>query len=106
MNAGCAHVVVVTRDAAWGRCSYSRRPWIGARKSCLERPNVAPLLRGAAAANALARRQPEAERAVALLRVLDPAPSVRDVRTRNGPFGRPEDLARFEEGLRKAGLPE
>ena len=77
-----------------------------ADKSCLERPNVAPLLRGAAAANALAGRQREAERALALLLVLDPSLRVRDVRTRIGVFGRPEDLARYEDGLRKSGLPE
>jgi TolB-like protein len=77
-----------------------------AEKSCQERPNVAALLRGATVANALAGRQHEAERALARLRVLDPELRVRDVRNRVGTFGRPEDLARYEEGLRRAGLPE
>ena len=77
-----------------------------ADKSCLERPNVAATVRGAVVANALAGRQQEAERALARLRVLDPSLRVSDVRNRIGSFGRPEDLARYEEGLRKAGLPE
>jgi hypothetical protein len=38
--------------------------------------------------------------------VLDPGLRVRDVRSRIGSFGRPEDLARYEEGLRRTGLPE
>jgi hypothetical protein len=77
-----------------------------ADKSCLERPNVAATVRGAAVSNALAGRQQEAEKALARLLVLDPGLRVRDVRNRIGRFGRPEDLARYEEGLRKAGLPE
>jgi len=77
-----------------------------ADKSCLERPNVAATVRGAVVSNALAGRQQEAERALAHLLVLDPGLRVRDVRNRVGGFGRPEDLARYEEGLRKAGLPE
>jgi TolB-like protein len=77
-----------------------------ADKSCLERPNVAATVRGAVVANALAGRQQEAERALARLLVLDPGLRVSGVRNRVGSFGRPEDLARYEEGLRKAGLPE
>jgi TolB-like protein len=77
-----------------------------ADKACLERPNVIATVRDAVVANALAGRQQEAERARAVLRVIDPGLRVRDLRTRMGIFGRPEDLARFEEGLRKAGLPE
>ena len=77
-----------------------------AEKSCLERPNVAALLRGAAVANGLAGRQHEAERALARLLALDPGLRVSNVRERIGRFGRPEDLARYEEGLRRAGLAE
>jgi len=77
-----------------------------AEKACLERPNVLATLRGAAVSNALAGRQQEAERALARLLELDPGLRVRDVRNRTGSFGRPEDLAKYEEGLRKAGLPE
>jgi hypothetical protein len=63
-------------------------------------------LRGAVVSNALAGRQQEAERALARLLELDPTLRVRDVRSRTGSFGRPQDLARYEEGLRRAGLPE
>ena len=77
-----------------------------AEKAVLERPNVSATLRGAVVSNALAGRRQEAERALERLLVLDPGLRVRDVRSRTGSFGRPEDLARYEEGLRRAGLPE
>ena len=86
-----------------GRCAEAA-DW--ADKACLERPNVLATLRGAVVSNALAGRQQEAEKALARLLALDPDLRVSDVRNRTGSFGRPEDLARYEEGLRKAGLPE
>jgi len=42
----------------------------------------------------------------ARVRQLDPALRVSNLRDRMGPYRRPEDVARYEEGLRKAGLPE
>jgi len=42
---------------------------------------------------------------LARLRQIDPALRVSDIR-HMFPFRRPEDIARYEEGLRKAGLPE
>jgi hypothetical protein len=42
---------------------------------------------------------------MARMRELDSAYRISDVKDRI-PFRRPEDLARYEEGLRKAGLPE
>ena len=47
-----------------------------------------------------------AESAVARLRQLDPALRVSNLRDLNAPYRRAEDIVRYEEGLRKAGLPE
>jgi hypothetical protein len=58
-----------------------------------------------AACNALAGRLDQARKAMTRLRQIDPALRVSDLR-RMFPFRRPEDIARYEEGLRKAGLPE
>jgi adenylate cyclase len=63
-------------------------------------------LRGAVVSNALAGRQQETEKALGRLLALNPGMRVSDARSGTGGFGRPEDLARYEEGLRKAGLPE
>jgi tetratricopeptide (TPR) repeat protein len=76
-----------------------------AEKGLRERPNWAGAARIAAASNALAGRLDQAHRAMARLRQIDPALRVSDL-SRMFPFRRPEDLARYEEGLRKAGLPE
>jgi len=69
-----------------------------AEVSLRERPNFIAAMRELAAANALAGRLAEAQKAMARLRQIDSA--VR-VSTR-----RPEDLKRLQEGLRMAGLPE
>jgi hypothetical protein len=58
-----------------------------------------------AASSALAGRMDEARTAVARLRQLDPEFRVCTLKDRF-PIRRPQDLARFAEGLRKAGLPE
>jgi TolB-like protein/class 3 adenylate cyclase len=63
-------------------------------------------LRIAAASSALAGRMEQAQKALARLRQLDPVLRVSNLRDRMGPYRRPEDVARCEEGLRKAGLPE
>jgi TolB-like protein len=76
-----------------------------AEKACLERPGILATLRGAVVNNALAGRRQETERALARLLELDPGMRIRDVRNHRS-FGRAEDLARYEEGLRRAGLPE
>jgi tetratricopeptide (TPR) repeat protein len=76
-----------------------------AEKACLERPGVVATLRNAVASNALAGRQQEAEQALARLLEVDPGIRIRDAR-RQMSFWRPDKLARYEEGLRKAGLPE
>ena len=76
-----------------------------AEKALREQPNWAAAARVAAASHALAGRLDQAQKAAVRLRQIDPTFRVSDFR-RMFPFRRPEDIARFEEGLRKAGLPE
>ena len=71
-----------------------------------DRPDYPTLLRIAAASDALAGRLEPAQKALTRLRQLDPALCVYNLRDTQGPYRRPEDLTRFEEGLRRAGLPE
>ena len=66
---------------------------------------LAQAFRVAAASNALAGRPEKAEEAMARLRQFDPHQRISNL-TDQYPLRRPEDLARLEEGLRKAGLPE
>jgi tetratricopeptide (TPR) repeat protein len=68
-------------------------------------PNYVAGVHIAAASNALAGRIEKAQKMSAKIRQLDPGFRVSSLKDRYG-FRRPEDLARFEEGLRKAGLPE
>jgi hypothetical protein len=76
-----------------------------AEKALRERPNYLAAIRELAAANALGGRLAEAQKAMAHLREVDPAMRVSTIKDWV-PLRRPEDLARLEEGLRKAGLPE
>jgi TolB-like protein len=76
-----------------------------AEKGIQQQPNNAGAARITAASHALAGRLDQAHKAMARLRQIDPRLRVSDIR-RMFPFRRPEDLARYEEGLRKAGLPE
>jgi tetratricopeptide (TPR) repeat protein len=76
-----------------------------ADKSLQHLPNYPGALRVAAASKALAGRLEQAQKAIGCLRKVDPSfrvSSLRDV----VPLRRLEDLARFEEGLRKGGLPD
>jgi TolB-like protein len=74
-------------------------------KSLQGGPNYAPWHRIAAASNALVGRIEKAHKFAARLRQLDPGFRVSSLKDYL-PFRRPEDLARYEDGLRKAGLPE
>ena len=76
-----------------------------AAKALQERTNYLPAIRELAASKALSGRESEAQAAMARLRQIDPAMRVSTVKDWL-PFRRPADLARLEEGLRKAGLPE
>jgi adenylate cyclase len=68
-----------------------------------EKPVYHPALLIAAASNALAGRLEEARNAIARSRQLNPTPHVSNLKNQI-PLRRPEDLARYSEGLRKAGL--
>jgi TolB-like protein len=76
-----------------------------AEKASREGPNYLPGIRDLAAANALAGRHLEAQKAMARLRALDPALRISAIKDWI-PIRRPDDLARLIDGLRKAGLPE
>jgi TolB-like protein/Tfp pilus assembly protein PilF len=74
-------------------------------KALAEAPNYPQVLRMAAAADALAGRLERAQKAARRVRDLDPAFRVSDMKGRF-PSRRPEHPAKFEAGLRLAGLPE
>jgi tetratricopeptide (TPR) repeat protein len=68
-------------------------------------PDHQPSLRIGAASNAMAGRLEQAHEAVARLLQLHPALRISNLKDVLGPYQR-TDLSRYEEGLRKAGLPE
>jgi tetratricopeptide (TPR) repeat protein len=76
-----------------------------AAKASREQPNFSGAIRNMAASNALSGRPKEAKEALARVRRLDPGLRLSNLKDRVGPY-RPEDLARFTEGMRLAGLPE
>ena len=71
-----------------------------------EAPDFLTGLRISAASNALAGRLESARKAVTRLQELHPALRVSNFKDTAGPYRRPEDLAKYEDALRKAGLPE
>jgi adenylate cyclase len=71
-----------------------------------DNPDFQPGLRVAAASNAMAGRLEQAHKAMARLRQLNPALRISNLKDVLGPYRRAEDLSRYEEGLRQAGLPE
>jgi TolB-like protein/class 3 adenylate cyclase len=77
-----------------------------ATKARNELPNWATSLRVAAIAYALSDRIVEAREAMARLREIDPTLRLSNLERVAPPLRRPEDRARFAEGLRRAGLPE
>jgi adenylate cyclase len=54
----------------------------------------------------MAGRPEQAHKAMARLRQLNPALRVSNLEDVLGPYRHAEDLSRYEEGLRQAGLPE
>jgi adenylate cyclase len=76
-----------------------------AHKSVREQPEFIPMVRLLASSCAMAGKLDEAQRAMARVRQLDPTFRISDIKGTT-PLRRPEDLARYVEGLRKAELPE
>ena len=76
-----------------------------AEKALQRRPNLLVAVRESAASNALAGRLLKAQEAMAQLRQSDPELRISNF-TDWLPLRRPPDIAKYEEGLRKAGLPE
>jgi TolB-like protein len=76
-----------------------------AQASVREQPNFQASLRLFAASCAMAGRVEAAQKAAARVRELNPAFRISQVKYVT-PFHRPEDLAKYEEALRKAGLPD
>jgi len=71
-----------------------------------DRPDYIVALRIAIASNALGGQLDQARRTLSRLRQLAPALRVSNLRDTLGPYRRREDVERYEEGLRTAGLPE
>ena len=70
-----------------------------------EWPDYQTALRIAAASNALAGRLEEARNARERLQKLDPKLRISNLEDELGPYHRPQDIVRYAEGLRVAGLP-
>ena len=77
-----------------------------ATKACHEQPNWGASWRAAAMAYAFSGRMPEAREAINRLLELYPSLRLSNLANVASPFRRAEDLARYTEGLRIAGLPE
>jgi adenylate cyclase len=71
-----------------------------------DHPDFQPALRMDAASNAMAGRLEQAHEVAVRLRQLNPALRVFNLKDVLGPYRRAEDILRYEEGLRQAGLPE
>jgi hypothetical protein len=69
-------------------------------------PDFQSGLRIDAASNAMAGRLEQAHKIVSRLQQLNPTLRVSNLKDVLGPYRRAEDLSRYEEGLRRAGLPE
>jgi len=65
-----------------------------------------PALRCDAASNAMLGRVEQAHQAITRLQRLDPAQRVSALKDFSGPYRRLDDLSKFEEAMRRAGLPE
>jgi len=71
-----------------------------------DRPHFQPALRLSAASNALAGRIEKAQEAVERLRLLNPDLRLSNLKASSATQRRPEFFSRYEDGMRKAGLPE
>ena len=71
-----------------------------------DNPDAQPGLRISAASNAMAGQAGPAQKSVARLLQLYPALRVSNLKSVLGPYRRAEDVLLYQEGLRRAGLPE
>lgn len=71
-----------------------------------DNPSFQPALRIAAASNAMAGRMDQARHSLVELRALNPTLVLSNLKDRLGPYQKTENIRRYEEGLRQAGLPE
>jgi tetratricopeptide (TPR) repeat protein len=71
-----------------------------------DNPHYQPGLRIAAASNAMAGRPEQAHKAVARLRQLNPTLRVSNLKDVLGPYQQAKHVEQYQEGLRRAGLPE
>ncbi|MBZ9792914.1 adenylate cyclase [Rhizobium sp. 3T7] len=78
--------------------------WAG--RSLRHQPNYPSAIRVLAAGHVMSGRRAEAHEAMARLRRLDPALRLSNLAAVLPPFRRPDDLERYVEALRMAGLPE
>ena len=76
-----------------------------AEQALSEQPNSPLALRAAATSYALADRIEQARKVVTRLREIDPALRISNLKDRS-PLQRPQDIAKYAEGMRIAGLPE
>jgi hypothetical protein len=70
-----------------------------------ENPSCKPALRICAASKATLGRIDDARRTIDRMGQVDPQFRLRDL-TKLAPFRKPEDLAKYEDALRQAGLPD
>jgi TolB-like protein/tetratricopeptide (TPR) repeat protein len=77
-----------------------------AEKALRENPNLQQALRVSAASHALAGQLKRARETIARMLSIDPDLRISNLKDRLPTFRRPEDLAKYIEGLRKAGVPE
>jgi adenylate cyclase len=96
-SAALAHAYFMSgrNHEAWSSAEKAVRQWA-----------TAPAYRIAAASAAFAGQPGAAARYVGLLLEVDPERRVSNLADVLGPYRRPEDIARYQEGLRLAGLPE
>src|SRR6185503_1257236 len=71
-----------------------------------DRPDFQTALRIQAASNAMAGRPEQAHKAVARLRQLNPVLRVSNLKDVLGPYQQAKHVEQYQEGLRRAGLPE
>jgi len=82
-------------DEAWSSAEKAVRQWA-----------TAPAYRIAAASAAMAGHADQAARFVGLLLEADPTRCASNLTDVLGPYRRPDDVTRYRQGLRLAGLPE